>query len=199
MSNYKPESPLSRINREAADHPVGRLHHAPASVGRWPDALYASTQWRSGSAWRSWCPGPGSTWSCTRGVLAPRAAWRAAVVVSAGSEWSDLPPEMCRFTDVGEDAPDRPHRRGFLWADLMRRTFGINVLACPRCGGRLRLIALIENGVSSNGSCDTWDSRPTGPFAALPLHRLSRSQDTSPLAGDIRLDCSNLAGSAGPL
>ena len=30
------------------------------------------------------------------------------------------------------------------WADLMRRTFGFDVLACPRCGGRLRLIALIE-------------------------------------------------------
>jgi hypothetical protein len=26
----------------------------------------------------------------------------------------------------------------------MRRTFGFEVLACPRCGGRLRLIALIE-------------------------------------------------------
>ena len=26
----------------------------------------------------------------------------------------------------------------------MRRTFGLDVLACPRCGGRLRLIALIE-------------------------------------------------------
>ena len=26
----------------------------------------------------------------------------------------------------------------------MRRTFGFDVLACPRCGSRLRLIALIE-------------------------------------------------------
>jgi uncharacterized protein YbaR (Trm112 family) len=26
----------------------------------------------------------------------------------------------------------------------MQRTFGLHVLACPRCGGRLRLIALIE-------------------------------------------------------
>ena len=26
----------------------------------------------------------------------------------------------------------------------MRRTFGLDVLACPRCGGRFRLIALIE-------------------------------------------------------
>ena len=31
-----------------------------------------------------------------------------------------------------------------LWAELMRRTFGFDVLACPRCGGRMRLIALIE-------------------------------------------------------
>ena len=26
----------------------------------------------------------------------------------------------------------------------MRRTFGFDVLSCPRCGGRLRLVALIE-------------------------------------------------------
>jgi hypothetical protein len=26
----------------------------------------------------------------------------------------------------------------------MRRSFGFAVLACPRCGGRLRLVALIE-------------------------------------------------------
>ena len=27
----------------------------------------------------------------------------------------------------------------------MRRTFGIDVLECPRCGGRLRRLALIEH------------------------------------------------------
>jgi len=26
--------------------------------------------------------------------------------------------------------------RGYQWAELMRRTFGLDVLACPRCGGR---------------------------------------------------------------
>ena len=30
-------------------------------------------------------------------------------------------------------------------ADLMRRAFDIDVLACPRCGGRLRLIATVED------------------------------------------------------
>jgi hypothetical protein len=31
-----------------------------------------------------------------------------------------------------------------LWAQLMQRSFGFDMLACPRCGGRLRLIAVIE-------------------------------------------------------
>jgi hypothetical protein len=35
-------------------------------------------------------------------------------------------------------------KRNQSWAVLMQRTFGLHVLACPRCGGRLRLIALIE-------------------------------------------------------
>ena len=42
----------------------------------------------------------------------------------------------------GAGAKRRAH--GQLWADLMQRTVGLDVLACPRCGGRLRLIALIE-------------------------------------------------------
>ena len=32
------------------------------------------------------------------------------------------------------------------WADLMRRAFEVGVLACPGCGGRLRLLALLEAG-----------------------------------------------------
>jgi hypothetical protein len=34
--------------------------------------------------------------------------------------------------------------KGLTWATLMHRAFGLDVLASPRCGGRLRLIALIE-------------------------------------------------------
>jgi len=79
------------------------------------------------------------------GILAPRARWRAAVVASAGSEWSDVPAGVDPAVDEGDDSAGQPHRRGYLWADLMRRTFGIDVLDCPGCGGRLRLLALIEH------------------------------------------------------
>jgi len=61
----------------------------------------------------------------------------------------DANPGEARST---ESAPEQacgsegrpPREEARRWADLMRRTFGIDVLACPRCGGRFRLIALIE-------------------------------------------------------
>jgi hypothetical protein len=41
------------------------------------------------------------------------------------------------------DAPGTPRSRA--WADLMRRAFELAVLSCPRCGGRMRLIATLED------------------------------------------------------
>ncbi len=82
------------------------------------------------------------------GVLGPRAAWRAEVVrrtTSAdGSDASvhQADPTPAQEVESAETAPRRA--RGARWASLMARTFGFDVLACPRCGGRLRLIALIE-------------------------------------------------------
>jgi uncharacterized protein YbaR (Trm112 family) len=78
------------------------------------------------------------------GVLAPRAAWRAALVPGAshGVDASHVEPSV----EADEDASRvKPSRAGaYQWAELMRRTFGLDVLACPRCAGRLRLVALIE-------------------------------------------------------
>lgn len=38
---------------------------------------------------------------------------------------------------------DRPRHPNRSWAELMRRTFEMEVLECPYCGGRLRLLAAI--------------------------------------------------------
>jgi hypothetical protein len=77
------------------------------------------------------------------GVLAPHARWRPQVVghgratprVTAGD-----PAEARR-------APPPP-LRNWTWAALMRRAFAVDVLACPRCGGRLRVIATVEDPVA---------------------------------------------------
>jgi hypothetical protein len=71
-------------------------------------------------------------------VLAPHSGWGARVVAYG------TPPAVAspcsEASDTSKSAP-----RHWAWAALMRRAFGLDVLACPRCGGRLRLIATVED------------------------------------------------------
>jgi hypothetical protein len=80
------------------------------------------------------------------GVLGARAAARTEVVGHRGSR----PAGQGAATDAVEHGAASGESAEFgggcnrSWAGLMQRTFGLDVLACLRCGGRLRLIALIE-------------------------------------------------------
>jgi hypothetical protein len=82
------------------------------------------------------------------GVLAPNAPWRRAVVARAEPEASTV--ETCSPSVPaearGEDAKtDRARPKCRTWADLMRRAFEADVLACPNCGGRMVVLATIED------------------------------------------------------
>ena len=62
-------------------------------------------------------------------MLAPAARWRSLVV------------------PVKEEAGGcghAPHARWIPWAELMKRTFGVDALRCPRCEGRLRVRAVVR-------------------------------------------------------
>ncbi len=80
-----------------------------------------------------------------QGVLAPHAGWRRRVV--AYSRMASKGPDArgAGAVPVCEGARPTCQPRGRTWGALMRRAFEISVLACPRCGGRLRLIATIED------------------------------------------------------
>jgi len=81
------------------------------------------------------------------GVLGARAAWRRAIVAGTGREAADADGRAGPEPDTTADADPGVGGgadRGLRWAALMARTFGLDVLACPRCGGRLRLVALID-------------------------------------------------------
>jgi len=80
------------------------------------------------------------------GVLAPRAAWRSAVIryTTATDRHAGAVEPPTRGCPRDPPTAVRGRGRNRSWADLMSRTFGFDVLACPRCGGRLRLVALIE-------------------------------------------------------
>jgi hypothetical protein len=74
------------------------------------------------------------------GVLGARSAWRARIAAPVSGRL-EAPLATRPAPDTSTDRP----RTNWLWAELMQRSFGFDVLACPRCGGRLELIALIED------------------------------------------------------
>jgi hypothetical protein len=79
------------------------------------------------------------------GVLAPHARWRSRVVAAQSSEITTPdPPCPLGLFDGACPAP-RACPRHWAWAQLMQRAFDVDVLACPRCGGRLRLIATVND------------------------------------------------------
>ena len=62
----------------------------------------------------------------------------------------DQSPETVADGETGcahdqEPEKEKPrHRRNYTWAELMKRVWAIDVLECPRCSGRMRLVAAIH-------------------------------------------------------
>ena len=85
------------------------------------------------------------------GVLAPNAPWRSAVVPRGGEVETGPSTAGGALPDSTEPPPAgalrrprvRPRYRS--WAELMRRAFEADVLACPRCGGRMSVLATIDD------------------------------------------------------
>jgi len=112
------------------------------------------------------------------GVLAPRAAWRAAVVgytTATGGDAGAIEPLRTGSGPRASPTDGRGPARNRAWADLMRRAFGLDVLACPRCGGRLGLVALIEQAAVIQRIL-----RHLQLPAEVPAPRPARSRATQP-------------------
>jgi len=75
------------------------------------------------------------------GVLAPASPWRARICPRRKpAEQSDASGEA--------DAPKRTKGGYRPWADLLRRTFAVDVLECPTCKGRMKLVAMVADSKS---------------------------------------------------
>jgi len=71
------------------------------------------------------------------GVLAAASPWRSRVTPL-------LPP-----TAEDVESEKRVRKSGYRpWAELLERTFAVDVLVCPSCQGRMRLLAVVKNPVS---------------------------------------------------
>jgi hypothetical protein len=94
-------------------------------------------------------------------------------VVAYGAAPVEVPVGASASPEASDEPTTTPVCRHWAWADLMRRAFDIDVLACPRCGGRLRLIATVEDPdairailVAGAGSRELADRAP--PLAPAP-------------------------------
>ena len=80
------------------------------------------------------------------GLLGPHAGWRKAVVT-----YGRLEEEVTECGVTGSDdgqsdsTASLPQRRSYTWRELMARAFLIDVLKCPVCSGRMKLISVIED------------------------------------------------------
>jgi Putative transposase len=95
------------------------------------------------------------------GVLAANASWRSRVVQYGRAAVDDA------GAPLHHEDPCLPRYKRRQWAEMMHRAFALDVLACPRCGGRLRLLALIiERGAIKKLLAHA--GHPTDPPAPTP-------------------------------
>lgn len=147
---------LERVCRYALRPPVGQDRLQPMPDGT--VVLELPRRWRDGTTHlifdplellerlAALVPRPRVNLVLYYGVLAPRAAWRQQVVpdveaAEAARESAEADPKTAETVGRAGRAPNRT------WAELMQRSFGFDVLACPRCAGRLTLVALIHTPV----------------------------------------------------
>jgi Two component regulator propeller len=115
------------------------------------DGLYVD---RRGTLWINTGDGSLTAWLLCRlatSVPPPRLhTLRYAGVLASASPWrSRLAPQPPQAAAAG-DEPGRPDHAGRYrpWAELLARTFAVDILACSRCQGRMRLLALVKDPAS---------------------------------------------------
>jgi hypothetical protein len=110
------------------------------------------------------------------GVLAPRSAFRPMIVPQLKTDSARSHAGCLGESVDGEAKQDEETRPGgkrqknYCWAQLMSRVFEVDVLACPRCGGRMRILAAIDSAdaIEKILACLDLPTRPP-PVAAPRL------------------------------
>ena len=127
------------------------------------------------------------------GILAPAAKWRARIVPAEPSAEpaSMIHPCCAQTSAIATDfaaasveahadpalmeSPLTRHGRNYTWAELMKRVWALDVLECPRCQSRMRILAAIHPPEATRKilECVGLPSRATSGARALRTHRMA--------------------------
>jgi hypothetical protein len=94
------------------------------------------------------------------GVLAPASSLRAAIVPAGGAA------RRRRRCEPQPSASPAARATRHPWADLLRRVFGLEVLRCPTCSGRRRIVAAITQGAVIRAILDSLGLPTEAPVVA---------------------------------
>jgi hypothetical protein len=124
------------------------------------------------------------------GVFAPNSKMRSRVVpLGAGTpscvaraEPTAPPPDRLQQQPSRAAAEPRSTRRSYRvpWADLLHKVFAVDVLDCPSCGGRLRVLAFIAEATAARRILDHLGLDSQGP----PLARAQAPPELFDLGPD---------------
>jgi hypothetical protein len=130
LCRYLLRPALSHQRLELLEHGHVRLQLKTA----WNDGTthLQFTAWELMERLAALIPRPRANLVRYHGVWAPNSKWRSAVVG---------PREEAAAT---ESKPASGKRHWIAWSDLLRRVFELDVLKCPDCGGRCRILGVIE-------------------------------------------------------
>ncbi len=120
------------------------------------------------------------------GILAPAASCRDDVVPAPCMQSTEAEDDasiaccgsptpardVAGATPVDREAPAERHRR-LSWSQLMQRVFAVDVLECPCCRGRIRILAAITSSTTVRSILECMG------LAALPPPALSETQADS--------------------
>jgi hypothetical protein len=122
-------------------------------------------------------PPPGRHLVTYHGVLSSAAVWRKQIIPGAQQKSQGEDPQSVKAEardpeaagiqpELGTAVPRRTP-----WAQLMSRTFGLDVLCCPKCGGRMKIVAVVLDPVEIARLCEN-----LGEPAQAPPIKPSRYQ-----------------------
>jgi hypothetical protein len=107
------------------------------------------------------------------GVFAPHSKVRSRIVPAAPEPPS--PPPVVPPPALEPSARSLPHAKPkaartyrVAWAELLKKVFALDVLACPECAGRMQLIAFIAEATVARRVLDHLGLDSTGPPLVRP-------------------------------
>ena len=120
------------------------------------------------------------------GVLAPAAGWREFVVPEPAENKQKRPLTASSEHNDGNPARIEGHRRRWIpWADLLHRVFLVDALDCPRCHGRMRVVAAVMEAGAVRRILEHLrlpsSAPPLAPARAPPSERCDPDQHPLPL------------------